>query len=572
MNRKKVYALALAASLMMGIVPGTAAEGTVEEVIANFTGAPIISTDSDFHERTIYPAIVNVGGSLSITIDNLQFGDVIRIMGEKLPIMARVNWVGSDKKTISWEPMPGDEGIYKIQVLRYTGKSDGLKSLEEAASKAVDGWIDLEDLKDFDNLKDFAELLKYRVKAERKLYVNPTDRNNLMQLGDLKVKTSHIGTPFNTMDSSELMSNQVTTPGAYQLEPQVTTPAAYQLQSPKWSWSGVEISAPLKSSPAGSQVQTKFTISEPGIWSRQIRSLGGYNNTIQEYRDFIAGSGRYSVLAEVKDWNSIEAEDYKTTSFSKDYVNVVPDSWYPSEWIKVHKVTLKEVENKDGYFTVKAECNQDCKEDSFEYAFLIEDDLGLTKMNQEGYTKSNKVQETGLAWNHKIVARVKHKVGSDKPALATERTIPNWLPNSFEAQIVKEFTYEGVGSLLEGVIVTPTYNAHKANSEDGAIKKDKEASVGGTVPVIAGEKNYITILPKSTDSNIRYKAWVIDDGVIIPLGEYSKDNEFVYYPKSGVGENKQVGEKQKLVVSVKKVDSNGNTLQKDTGEFVLNVY
>lgn len=575
LGRRKVYALALVAALVAGITPGIAAEGaeTVQEVVANFTGTPIIKTDSDFYHSTKYPAIVNANGTLSVTIDNLQKNDIVQIMGESYPIMAK-RYKGKDTtSTITWSPNEKHSGIYNIQVIRQKNNSQADVDEDE-----------LEDeIETYGMQKEWRDLVLINqirpnrlVKTSRKIYVNPSNRNNLMQLGDLKVNTINWGKPFNQLDNSELMAMEMTTSSAYELEPEITTPSAYKLPNRPWYWSQVQITANLKSKTNGIQTQTNFTISEPGMWSRQINNWGGYDNTITEYKNFIARSGYYNVLAEVKGLNSIEAEDYKTTSFNKEYVTVKAGDKHHSEWAQVHKITLKEVSTKAGYLTVVATCDQNCSADSFEYAFLKEDDLGLTKLYGKGYQSfkdtenCNTVEIPNLNWNYKLVARAKHKEKGNIYSSEEEKTFLEVLPASYEAQIVKPIQGLVASSLINDVEVVRSVNANKKPLDNGgneALQNKQTISIGGSAPAIAGEKNYITINPGNQDSNLQYKAWAIDDGVIIPLGEYSSSNEFVYYPKSGVGG----GETHKLVVSVRKLDSNGKPSAKQTAEFTLNI-
>ena len=564
LGRRKVYALALVAALVAGITPGIAAEGaeTVQEVVANFTGTPIIKTDSDFYNSTKYPAIVNVGGKLSITIDNLDKNDIVRIMGAERQEIMKKKYVGSAKSsTFEWKPSSGEEGIYWIQVIR-NGNPEKEEEIEALDSNKPQGeWKELTPNK--------GEGSNHKVRTSRKIYVNPKDRNNLMQLNNLEVEVEKSGKPFTMFDSSQLMPMDMTTASAYLLESDITTPSAYKLPNKPWFWSQIEIEAELKSKPDDIKALTRFTISEPGMWSREIKGWRD-SDEIEEWEDFVARSGYYSVLAEVKGKYSIEAEDYKTTGFAKDYVNIMSDSKHHGEWAKVHKTTLQVVPGEAGYLTVQATCDQGCSADSFQYAFLKQDDLGLSKLDGIGYTSSNKVQIPELNWDYELVARVKHeKAGNIYPS-AKDKDHAEYLPASYEAQIVKPIQGLVASSLINDVEVVRSVNTNKKPLENGgneALQTKQTISIGGSAPVIAGEKNYITINPGNQDSNLQYKAWAIDDGVIIPLGEYSSSNEFVYYPKSGVGG----GETHKLVVSVRKLDSNGKPSAKQTAEFTLNI-
>lgn len=569
LGRRKVYALALVAALVAGITPGIAAEGaeTVQEVVANFTGTPIIKTDSDFGKGTAYPAIVNVKDNLEIQISNLQKYDVVRVKGENHSVMARIYLGNSGEKTLNWIPQAKDEGIYQIQVLRFVGRSATPTSLEEAeAFKLGDGWIDLDKVEKLSGFGFLENLANHAVRSERKVYVNPENSEGFLQMTGLEVSNSKASDSYRMLNGDELMEMDITTPASYQLEPETTTPSAYKLVSDYWNWSGIEVKANIKN-PTGVSAFTRFTISEPGMWSYRIRNWWDNDNTIKEYENFIARSGQYSVLAELKGWNSIEAQDYKTTSFNKDYVKVAIDSANPSKWVKVHKIEITNATKTGNTWTIEAKCNQKgCDASNLEYAFLKEDDLGLTQVS-DGYTSSNTVEIPALNWGYKLIARVKHKDECDVNTNAVKHSSAFFLPASYEDQVDTYIGEPGGTSLLSGVKVTRTINQEK-HTTTGAIKDTASIGIGGTAPANGGELNYITVVPTTEDANLQYKAWAIDDGVIVPLGEYSNKKEFVYYPKSGMDVK---GETHKLVVSVRRLDGNGKPIAKQTGEFTLNI-
>lgn len=508
MNRKKVYALALVASLMMGIVPGTAAEGALGEIGAVFTGKTMIQADSDFKMSTDYPIIAQAQQRIVFTIKNMKDGDVFRIQGaedtvEEWDDEEDWNTVEGNAKRCTWEPEEddeGDTGIFWAQVIR-----DG------------------------------------QINSQRKIYVNPADRERLMQLEDIEI------------DYVQGNGNKITTPGAYVLEERKNNNGNKKL----------EITAGIKSQPDESDPEVWFTMSEPGIWSKRVWHQME-ETSILEDRDFHVGSGYYTVRAEVKDENSIEAEDFKTAGFYEPYL----------KGNKEHVLTLREVQGEADKLTVEATCSHNCSPERFEYAFLQEDDLGLVSLKGgDGYDSEQSITLPNTNWDYKLVARVKHKENSDRDVEATEKDGAKWMPDAFEAQIKKEIKHYTSDFGIQSVDVQASFNQYKTQEEDPLLQGQK-LNPDNTGWVVAGEKNYLNVVPQLGDyvaEDFQYKAWVIDDGVIIPLGEYSNATDFVYYPKSGVGMNQTSDEQHKLVVSMRRLEGN-TVVEKVTEAFILNVY
>ncbi len=527
MNRKKVYALALVASLMMGIVPGTAAEGALGEISAVFTGKTVISTDSDFKRNTEYPIIAQAQQEIIFTIKDMKDGDVFRIKGAENIVKDwdEGDWDEGDwevveegnAKRCTWTPEEGDAetGIFWAQVIR-----DG------------------------------------KVNSQRKIYVNPANRQRLMQLEDIEI------------DYVKGNGNKITTPGAYELEERKNdNNNGNNGNNGNNNNNGnkkLEITANIKSQPYGSKPEVWFTMSEPGIWSKRVWHQME-NTRILENRDFHVGSGHYTVLAQVKDTNSIEAEDFKTAGFYEPYL----------KGNKEHVLTLREVPGAAGKMTVEATCSHNCSPERFEYAFLQEDDLGLISLKGgDGYDEENSITLPNTNWDYKLFARVKHKENSDRDVEADEKDGTKWMPDSFEAQIKKEIKRNMSDFGIQSVDLQASFNQHKTETPEDALLENQALTPNGTGRVMAGEKNYLNIVPdlgSYAADNFQYKAWAIDDGVIIPLGDYSKETDFVYYPKSGVGMKERSHEQHKLVISMRRLENN-KVVEKVTEEFLLDVY
>ncbi|MEG0578969.1 MAG: hypothetical protein RR490_03530, partial [Niameybacter sp.] len=403
----------------------------------------------------------------------------------------------------------------------------------------------------------------------RKIYINDSEISSYYQLK---------GVGFETVD----VQPQVTTGGAYQ----VTTGAAYTIVDPERAVFGTKIFKKTE----GTNPIVDFTIGEEGFWKRTFKEQTIGTNGISfiaEGKDFLLDKGTYTFWTSTKAKGSIEAEDFKKTSYTRE--------------VEDHKIENFELVNTGGgNFDTSATCSAGCE---LVYAFLLHDDLG-TKVVSDYKTDNNSYSVGDKGWEYTIEARVKHADNyrdNGKGYL---------LPNAYEKNGSITVQPSSVSNKLEiDEVEIESYSLTKyyedvKKSVDGETedfdlidKKNKpgylgEQEIGGnqsTGYVYANNKNYIEVevdrskLKKG--ERFSYKAWVMDDGVTIPLEMYEAENlypskdsdegeaKFVYYPKSGgkSGIAADGDETHKLVVSVAMHDRDGEIIAQTSKEIELEI-
>ncbi|MGL4736763.1 MAG: hypothetical protein ACRCW2_04830 [Cellulosilyticaceae bacterium] len=535
--------------LLVGVMGFTGVQATIAETVTQDNSESglfgkgnariVIDAETDFDKDHEIPIIARVGQELGIHLN--QEGYKLSVVGENGYKVNKKEFEkhnknhkkGNDKackkcsdekvKYYTWTPT--EPGIFTLQVSQ--GNDNGNK-----------------------------------VVASRKIYIND-DGMTTGKYHQLKGAGFRINEKFIPLEQP-IGRDEVTTGSAYHIafEDELTTPSAYAVRREEDVIFGTQIYRTSSTTP-----QVEFTIGEDMFWKRTLRSHSGAVNGntyyIKEGEHFRLDKGTYSFWASMKGEYSVESED-----FMKKYYTRTDEA---------HQVTLDLVE-EDGELVASADCSSEegCV---FEYAFLVNDAMSSKVVS--GYSQiKNYYTPTINPWQQTVEVRAKH----------VQFNPEDKLPNAYEARVFKTIGEDTYAEMIEEVeivasSVTDHYNGKKAKKEEQEVKF-RNGQPDRIPYVLANNKNYIEVeidedekRHKDEGYTYAYRAWVVDDGVTIPLKSYYDDDQdevkFVYYPKSGGNfqgmDAKLAEEEQKLIIEVEKFSSGGVPIAKEQRELTLEV-
>lgn len=291
-----------------------------------------------------------------------------------------------------------------------------------------------------------------------------------------------------------------------------------------------------------------FTIGEPGLWKKKLKQINhsGTQFSIVENKDFLLNSGTYEITAAIKNPNSIEYEDYKSITYTKPYIK---------DGI-VHKVNLATTEltsttSTMRYFKVDATCNCGCPLTVSVYTL---DDLGITELKQVPSTQWIFQRQT-QNFDYELIARVKHST----PMYLTSNNL--LLDSSYEVQKSLMVTQDyGEQIKLKPLILNTIDN-------DNKILNTQLLTPHTTYSIKANQIYSLIVDATYTGINtLYYKAWIVDDGIITSLGDYTTSPNFHCYFKGNTP-----SETQELFISIQIRDKVSNILGQTTTKFILHI-
>lgn len=303
------------------------------------------------------------------------------------------------------------------------------------------------------------------------------------------------------------------------------------------------------------EVQMKFTVSDPGIWSRTVKNYGQYgNNSLRQGEDYLIKNkengqskknklyfhdSTYKVTSYIKYPQSLEYDDAKaiTVNFQNNnkanhiYLELVHDE---------NSNTFTAIAYDDPKHEIKH-----METSELEYAFIVRDYNGFKLAQTYGHNNTFqwKSPEKVKSGNYTIYAKVRFK--NDKYNGNIHNYDPLSLPNSYEAQDSVEIKNEKLGNISITSVNIDCVEAGNTVLEDHKIH---------TIDIATNRDDICS------NNRLQYRVYSVHDGVMRLLQGYTPNNLISFYPQSK-------GE-YKLIVLVKDLKSGA---YEDKKEIVVNV-